>query len=152
MVRVGVALHGLSPSDVVPIPPEFHPVMTWKTVVAQVKTLPPGSPVGYGQTYRTTGEERIAVIPVGYAYGFRRAPQNWGSVLVRGQIAPVVGRVSMEKTTINVTHIPDVNIGDEVVLLGRQGEQVITAEMIGERLGTNNYEVVCNALARIPRR
>lgn len=152
LVRVGVAMFGLSPSDVVTIPPEFRPVMSWKTVIAQVKTLPPGHPVGYGQSYHTQGEERIAVIPVGYAYGFRRKPHNWGQVLVRGQVAPIVGRVSMEKTTINVTHIPDVAIGDEVVLLGRQGEAHITAEMVGEQLGTNNYEVVCNILARMPRR
>ncbi len=152
MVRVGVALYGLSPSDTVRIPPGFVPVMSWKTVIAQVKTLPPGHPVGYGQTYTTAGYERIAVIPVGYAYGFRRKPHNWGRVLVHGQYAPVVGRVSMEKTCINVTHIPDVAIGDEVVLLGQQGSARISAEDVGERLGTNNYEVVCNVLARVPRR
>jgi alanine racemase len=152
MVRVGVALYGLSPSDTVRIPPEFVPVMSWKTVIAQVKTLPPGQPVGYGQTYTTTGYERIAVIPVGYAYGFRRKPHNWGRVLVHGQYAPVVGRVSMEKTSINVTHIPNAAIGDEVVLLGRQGDARISAEDVGERLGTNNYEVVCSVLARVPRR
>jgi Alr-MurF fusion protein len=152
LVRAGVAMYGLSPSDTVPVPENFQPVMSWKTVIAQVKTLPPGSPVGYGQTYHTRGEERIAVIPVGYADGFRRKPQNWQQVLVRGQFAPVVGRVSMEKTTINVTHIPDVTIGDEVVLLGKQGENQITAEEVARWLGTNNYEVVCNVLARIPRR
>lgn len=152
MVRVGVALYGLSPSETVTIPPEFQPVMSWKTMIAQVKTLPPGHPVGYGQTYVTSGYERIAVIPVGYAYGFRRKPHNWGRVLVHGQYAPVVGRVSMEKTSINVTHIPNVAIGDEVVLLGRQGDACISAEDIGERLGTNNYEVVCSILARVPRR
>lgn len=151
MVRVGVALYGLSPSETVLIPPGFEPVMSWKTVIAQVKTLPPGHPVGYGQTYTTSGYERIAVIPVGYAYGFRRKPHNWGHVLVHGQYAPVVGRVSMEKSCINVTHIPNVAIGDEVVLLGRQGDARISAEDVGERLGTNNYEVVCNILARVPR-
>lgn len=152
MVRVGVALFGESPSEVVPIPDGFRRAMTWKTVIAQVKTLPPGHPVGYGQTYRTSGPERIAVIPVGYSNGFRRKPHNWGQVLVHGQFAPIVGRVSMEKTTINVTHIPDVTIGDEVVLLGRQGDNIITPDDVAARLETNNYEIITTILARVPRR
>ena len=152
MVRVGVALYGLSPSEVVRIPDEFKPALTWKSVIAQVKTLPPGHPVGYGQTYHTSTNERIAVVPVGYSHGFRRKPHNWGQVLVHGQFAPIVGRVSMEKTTIDVTHIPDVAIGDEVVLLGRQGANEITAEDVAARLGTNNYEVITTILARVPRR
>jgi alanine racemase len=86
-----------------------------------------------------------------FAEGFGRAPENWGEVLVHGQVAPVVGRVSMEKTSINVTDIPDVAIGDEVVLLGRQGDAQITAEDIAHRLGTNNYEVVTTILPRLPR-
>jgi alanine racemase len=151
LVRAGIALHGLSPSPTVPIPPEFRPAMTWKTVIAQVKTLPPGSPVGYGQSYVTSEHEQIAVIPVGYSHGFRRKPHHWGQVLVNGQYAPVVGRVSMEKTTINVSHIPDVTIGTEVVLLGQQGEARISAEDVARHLETNNYEVVCNVLARVPR-
>ncbi|MBZ0303405.1 MAG: alanine racemase, partial [Anaerolineae bacterium] len=122
------------------------------TVIAQVKTLPPGYPVGYGQSYYTSAAERIAVIPVGYSHGFRRNPQNWGQVLVQGQFAPIVGRVSMEKTTINVTHIPDAAIGDEVVLLGRQGNHAITPDEVASRLGTNNYEVITTVLARVPRR
>ncbi len=151
MVRVGLAMYGLSPSETVALPPDFKPVLTWKTVIAQVRTLPAGHPVGYGNTYRTRGEERIAVIPVGYGDGFRRSPENWGEVLVHGQLAPVVGRVSMEKASINVTHIPDVAIGDEVVLLGRQGDAQITADDIASRLGTINYEVVTNILPRVPR-
>ena len=152
MVRVGVALYGLSPSEKVTVSEDFRPALTWKTFIAQVKTLPPGQPVGYGQTYVTTGEERIAVIPVGYSHGFRRKPHNWGHVLVHGKFAPIVGRVSMEKATLNVTHIPDVTIGDEVVLIGRQGDEVITAEDVARQLETNNYEVITNVLARHPRR
>jgi len=152
MVRAGVAMYGLSPSDAVLIPKTFRPVMTWKTVVASVKTLPPSHTVGYGNTYTTRNEERIAVIPVGYADGFRRKPNNWGEVLVHGKRAPIVGRVSMEKTTINVSNIPDVSIGDEVVLIGQQGDDRLTAEEIAAKLGTNNYDVVCNALPRVPRR
>ncbi|MAS32934.1 MAG: alanine racemase [Anaerolineaceae bacterium] len=152
MVRVGVALYGESPSDTVPIPPEYQTAITWKTVIAQVKTLPAGHPVGYGQTYYTSSQERIAVIPIGYSHGFRRKPHNWGRVLVHGQFAPILGRVSMEKTTIDVSHIPDVAIGDEVVVLGQQGDNAITPNDVAARLGTNNYEVITTILARVPRR
>ena len=95
--------------------------------------------------------ERIAVIPVGYADGFRRAPQNWGEVLVGGQRAPLVGRVSMDMTMINVTNIPGVRIGDEVVLIGRQGDEAISADAVARQLGTISYEVVSTILARVPR-
>lgn len=142
MVRVGLALYGLSPDEQLRLPDGVKPVLAWKTTVAQVKTLPPNHPVGYGNTYRTPGEERIAVIPVGYADGFRRGLSNCGEVLVHGQRAPVVGRVSMEKTTINVTHIPDVSIGDEVVLIGTQGDETITAADIARKLDTISYEVL----------
>ncbi len=91
------------------------------------------------------------MIPVGYADGFRRAPQHWGEVLVRGRRAPIVGRVSMDQTMINVTGIPGVRQGDEVVLIGPQGEDRITAEEVAARLGTINYEVVAGILARVPR-
>jgi alanine racemase len=152
MVRTGIALYGLSPSDKVPLPEDFAPVMSWKTVIAQIQNLPSGHPVGYGNTYYTSADEQIAIIPVGYADGFRRAPNHWAEVLVHGQRAPVVGRVGMEKTAINVTHIQGVSIGDEVVLMGRQGDDIITADAIAASLGTINYEVVCSALPRVPRR
>ena len=151
-VRVGLAMYGLSPSYNVRVPDDFAPVLSWKTVIAQVKTLPPGHPVGYGNTYQTQGTERIAVIPVGYSDGLRRSPQTWAYVLVKGQRAPLVGRVSMEKTMINVTHIPDVAIGDEVVLIGRQGELTLSADEIAERLGTISYEIVCAVAPRASRR
>jgi alanine racemase len=151
MVRAGLIIYGHSPSPALELPAGFRPAMTWKTVIAQVKTLPPGHSVGYGRSYSTGGEERIAVLPVGYSHGFRRAPKNWRQVLVQGQFAPVIGQVSMEKSTIDVTHIPDVSIGDEVVLMGRQGDAEITASEIAERLGTNVYEVLSTVLARTPR-
>jgi alanine racemase len=144
-------VYGLIPSQAVPLPEGFRPALAWKTQVAQVKELPEGSHVGYGATYRTSGPERIAVIPVGYADGFRRSPQHWGEVLVRGQRAPVVGRVCMDQTMINVTGISGVRQGDEVVLIGAQGEDRITAEAVAARLGTINYEVVAGILARVPR-
>ena len=151
MVRAGITLYGLAPSPQVPLPDGFHPALAFKTQVAQVKTLPPGSYVSYGNAYQTQGDECIAVIPVGYADGFRRAPRHWGEVLVKGHRAPIVGRVCMDQTMINVTHIPHVRQGDEVVLIGRQGEEEITVDEVAERLGTINYEVVSEILARVPR-
>ena len=147
LVRPGIAVYGLDPSPQVPCPSDFRPALAWKTQVAQVKELPPGSFVGYGATYRTSGHERIAVIPVGYADGFRRGPHHWGEVLVRGRRAPIAGRVCMDQTMINVTDIPDVRQGDEVVLIGRQGDNRISAEEVAERLSTINYEVVSAILA-----
>ena len=151
MVRPGIGLYGLPPSKDTPLPVGFRPALTFKSTVGQVKTLPPDSPIGYGATYRTTGQETIAIIPVGYADGFRRAPKTWREVLVKGQRAPLVGRVSMDQAAINVSHIPNVRQGDEVVLIGSQGTERITAQEVAENLGTINYEVVSELLARIPR-
>jgi alanine racemase len=151
MVRLGIAMYGLHPSSQVRCPPDFRPALSFKTEVAQVKLLAPGSFVSYGNAYQTTDWQRIAVIPVGYADGFRRAPRHWGEVLVRGQRAPIVGRVCMDQTMIDVTAIADVRQGDEVVLIGEQGGETITAEDVAERLGTVNYEVVSEILARVPR-
>ncbi len=151
MVRLGLAMYGLRPSDHVTLPKGSRPALSWKTSVAQVKTLPPGSYVSYGNTYRTTQEETIAVIPVGYADGFRRAPTRWQSVLIREQRAPIVGRVCMDQTMIRVDHIPGARIGDEVVLIGRQGDDEITVEEVAHWLGTINYEVISEILARVPR-
>ncbi|MFQ5577802.1 MAG: alanine racemase [Anaerolineae bacterium] len=151
LVRAGIGLYGLAPSPDAPLPPEMRPALHFKTTIAQVKTLPPDSPIGYGATYRTRGHETIAIIPVGYADGFRRAPANWGSVLVRGRRAPLVGRVSMDQSAINVSYIPGVRQGDEVVLIGQQGKRRISVEEVAARLGTINYEVVSQILARVPR-
>ncbi|MCL6429544.1 MAG: alanine racemase [Anaerolineae bacterium] len=151
MVRAGIALFGLNPSKEVPCPPGFRAALTFKTQIAQVKHLPAGSYISYGCTYRTPRESLIAVIPVGYADGFRRAPHHWGEVLVRGQRAPIVGRVCMDQTMIDVTEIPGVRQGDEVVLIGTQGRERITVDEVAARLGTIGYEVVSEILARVPR-
>jgi alanine racemase len=151
MVRPGIALYGLNPSSEAPCPLDMRPALTFKCQVAQVKELPPGSYVGYGRTFCTDRPSRIAVIPVGYADGFRRAPSHWGDVLVRGHRAPIVGRVCMDQTTIDVTDIPGVRQGDEVVLIGAQGHDAITVDEVARHLGTINYEVVSEILARVPR-
>jgi alanine racemase len=151
MVRPGIAIYGLSPSDEVRLPEGFDPALAFKTQVAQVKDIPAGEGVSYGATYVTTAPTRIAVLPVGYADGFRRAPANWGEVLVRGARAPLVGRVCMDQCMIDVTHIPGVRQGDEVVLIGRQGEDELTADEVARKLGTIAYEVTSELLARVPR-
>jgi len=99
----------------------------------------------------TQRRERIAVLPIGYADGLRRAPRNWGEVLVRGRRASIVGRVCMDQCMIDVTHIPGVEQGDPVVLIGAQGDDRIRAEDVAEKLGTNNYETASMIMARVPR-
>lgn len=151
MVRPGIALYGLDPSPDVRVPEGFRPALSFKTQVAQVKLIPTGEGISYGCTYVTERPTEIAVLPVGYADGFRRAPANWGSVLIHGQEAPLRGRVCMDQCMVDVSHIPGVRVGDEVVLIGRQGEAILSAETVAQRLGTINYEVVSEILARVPR-
>ncbi len=152
VVRPGVMLYGLEPMPNSGIAEFLRPAMSWKTQIAQVKTLPSGSRVGYGDAYRTRGEETIAVAPVGYADGLRRTPNTWREVLIHGRRAPLAGRVSMEKIMLNVSHIPGVKSGDEVVLLGKQGEDCISAEEIAGWIRSNNYEVITSIAPRVPRR
>ena len=151
LVRPGVLLYGLRPMDDAPNMAGFRPVMRWSTRVAQIKTLPPGKRVGYGHGYITRGRETLAALPVGYADGLRRTPQSWKFVLLRGQRASLVGRVSMEKIIVDVSHIPGAQIGDEAALLGAQGQDEISADEIARWLGSNNYEVVCTIAPRVPR-
>ena len=151
VVRPGVLLYGLEPMPDSGFAQRIQPVMAWKTQIAQLKTLAPDSPVGYGNAYRTRGWETIAVAPVGYADGLRRTPFSWREVLIHGRRAPLAGRVSMEKITINVSHIPGVAVGDEVALMGRQGDDCISADEIASWIQSNNYEVVTSIAPRVPR-
>lgn len=148
-LRIGIALYGLQPSPECRLPPDFRPALTWKSVLSQVKTLPPGRGVSYGHEYITSKEERIGTVPVGYADGFRRVPGN--QVLVRGHIVPVVGRVTMDQIMVQLDAVPDATKGDEVLLLGMQGGNRITAEDIANRWGTINYEVTSGIAHRVPR-
>jgi alanine racemase len=150
LVRPGIGIYGLAPSPLV-TDPRLTPALTWKTQVAEVHDLQVGDCVGYGRGWCAEGGSRVATIPVGYADGFRRSPQSWRHVLIRGRPAPVVGRVSMDQAAVDVTGIAGVRQGDEVVLIGRQGDSVITADTVAEWLGTIGYEVVAGILARVPR-
>jgi alanine racemase len=152
LVRSGILLYGLDPSPEVPRPEGFVAALAFKTEVASVNSVPEGAYVSYGCTFRTTRPTRLAVIAVGYADGFRRAPQNYGQVLIHGRRVPIAGRVCMDQTIVDVTDVEDIRVGDEVVLIGRQGEERISAEEIAERLGTNNYETVATISARVERR
>lgn len=134
-VRAGIALYTLSP------------VMRWRTEIVRLKELPPGHAIGYGATFHTTRPSRIATLPVGYADGYNRLFSNRGEVLIRGKRVPIVGRVSMDLTTVDVTDVPEAAVGDEAVLLGDE----IGVEELAAKLGTISYEVFCSVGARVPR-
>jgi alanine racemase len=149
LVRPGIAILGLAPSPGTPLPASFKRALTWKARLTSVRVLPPGHGVSYGSVYVTSGEERIGVIPVGYGDGFRREPNQ--QVLVRGKRVDVVGRVCMDQSMLQLDSIPEAVPGDEVVLLGEQGDESITAGELAARWGTLNYEVVCGLADRLPR-
>jgi alanine racemase len=159
LARVGIGLYGLWPSKETYVSAlmqgqdalRLEPAMTWKTRVAQVKWVEAGEYVGYGLTYRCTRRTRLAVLPVGYANGYDRQLSNVAHVLVRGQRAPVRGRVCMNLTMVEVTDIPEVRLEDEVVLLGAQGAEHIHAETLAAWAQTINYEVVARADPLAPR-
>jgi len=144
LVRPGLMLYGAPPSQELCRPISLRPVMTLKTRVLQLKEVDSGSPIGYGCTYITSRPSRIATLPVGYDDGYDRLLSNKGEVLVRNCRAPVVGRVSMCLITVDVTKVPGIQEDDEVVLLGRQGDQEITADEIAAKIGTINYEIFCS--------
>jgi alanine racemase len=152
MVRAGVSLYGLYPSDEVDKSRiDLTPVMTLKARIVHLKKVPAGFPVSYGMTHRTPSPTVIATVPVGYADGFNRRLSNRGHLLVRGHKAPIVGRVCMDLTMIDVGHIPGVALEDEVVILGRQANAAITADDLAGLLGTINYEITSAITARVPR-
>ncbi|MCK5841398.1 MAG: alanine racemase [Candidatus Sabulitectum sp.] len=160
MIRTGIGLYGLWPSRETRLSaetsgcklPDLRPVLSWKTRIVQIKEVPDGSYIGYGGTHRTTRNSRIAVLPVGYADGYRRSVGNTGWVLVAGNRAPVLGRVCMNLCMVDITDIQGTHLENEVVLLGRSGSEEITAEMLGQWMGTINYEVVTGISPLLPRR
>ena len=149
LVRPGIAMFGLNPSPDTQLPETFKPALTWKARLTSVRVLPPNHGVSYGSVYVTSDHERIGVIPVGYGDGYRREPGQ--KVLVQGQVVDVVGRICMDQSMLQLDSVPDAKAGDEVVLLGAQGKQRISAGDIAARWGTLNYEVVCGLADRLPR-
>jgi alanine racemase len=154
IVRLGIGTYGMWPSEYMRLdnrPVELRPVMRWVSHVALAKMLPPDFPVGYGLTYRTTRETRVAVIPQGYADGYIRAFSNRGKVLIRGQECPVLGRIAMNMFTVDVSHLNGLQAEEEVVLLGAQGTKRLSAEGLGEMVGTINYEITTQISPLLPR-
>lgn len=154
LVRVGVGLYGMYPSAALGRRHEaldLRPAMRWVSHLAQVKTLPPRHPVGYGLTYVTSRDTRLGIVPQGYSDGYDRGLSSIGEVLVRGVRAPVLGRIAMNMFAVDLSAIPDACPEDEVVLLGSQGEDRITPEEIASRIGTINYEVTTRVSALLPR-
>jgi alanine racemase len=151
MVRCGIALYGLRPSDEVEPAIPLKPAMALKSRVARVRTLPPGSSISYGCTYTTTKSTPVALVPVGYGDGYHRLLSNKGSVLIGGKRAPIVGRVCMDQFVVDVTGIEGMRQDDEVVVFGCQGEEEISAEEVAALAGTINYEVVTSILPRVTR-
>lgn len=150
-VRPGVILYGMWPSGECIRPIELKPTFEVKTAVSLVRTLPPKSGIGYGLKYMTRGVENIAVLPIGYADGFSRSLSMKVDVLIKGHRVPICGNICMDQTMVNITSIPDVEVGDEVVIVGRQGEETITPEEIASARNTINYEVPIMFLKRVPR-
>lgn len=152
MVRAGIILYGMYPSDeVIKENLSLKPVMSIKTHISYVKKVSKNIPVSYGRTYYTDKESVIATVPVGYADGYIRKMQNGGRVIVNGHYANIVGRVCMDQFMIDITDVPDVSSGDEVILMGSDEKLSITAEEIAHVLDTINYEVVCMIGKRVPR-
>ncbi len=149
LVRVGIALYGLQPSKEWSLPAEFKPALQWKSQLTRVQSLPAGAGVSYGHEYVTKKEERIGTFPVGYADGLRRTKGN--QVLVGGALVPVVGRVCMDLSMLQLDSKPEAELGDEVVLIGNQGREAISAEQVADRWRTINYEVTCGIDRRVPR-
>lgn len=152
LVRAGIILYGLWPSDEVNKDGvSLKPVMELKSHVIHVKDLEAGRQVSYGGTYEVTESRKIATIPVGYGDGYARSLSNKGYVLIRGQKAPVCGRICMDQFMVDVTDIPDVKVGDLVTLLGRDQDECITMEQLGDASNRFNYEFACDLGKRIPR-
>ena len=153
MVRPGIILYGMYPSnEVCKEKIDLKPAMTLKANVIMVKEVEKNTPISYGRIFTTERKSKIATIPIGYADGYSRMLSNKGRVLINGQFAPVVGRICMDQCMIDVTDIEgDVEVGDEIVLIGEQGQRNISVEDVAETIGIINYELVCIVGKRIPR-
>ena len=149
MVRAGIIMYGLYPSNEVRNKVKVCPVMTVKSVVAQIKEIPCDTPISYGGTLVTDKISRVATIPIGYADGYSRRLSNIGYMAVGGQRADILGRVCMDQTVVDISGIGNVNVGDEVVVFGKRPS--MTTDDVAKTLGTINYEIVCDVGKRVPR-
>lgn len=148
--RIGIASYGLQPSDMKKAK-GIKPILSWHSVVSFVKEINPGDAISYGRTFIAKNRMKVATIPVGYADGYPRVLSNKGFVLIKGKRCRILGRVCMDQFVVDVSHLEDVNIGDEVVLIGKQGDEEISAEELAQLSDTINYEIVCGISNRVPR-
>jgi alanine racemase len=152
MVRAGVVIHGIYPSsDTEPAKLPIRPALSWHSRITLLKTLPAGREIGYGGTYTTTKNTRVATVPVGYADGYRRGLTGKFYVLIHGKRAPILGRVCMDQIMVDVTDIPEAQMDDPVVLIGRSGNEEITMYDISRAAGVVHYEFMCSLHHRMPR-
>lgn len=154
MIRLGGVLYGLG-GDVLPkgiVKPDLKPVLSLQSRIAYLKNVPPGETIGYSRTFQTKKDSIIASVPIGYHDGYPRALSNCGRVIVNGFFAPVVGRISMDWTIIDVTEIPGVKVDDKVVLIGEQNELTVSAEDLAAQTGTISYEITCGINRRVTRK
>lgn len=149
LVRPGNAIFGMAPAPNMQLGFEFKPALTWKARITSLRTYPPNSGISYGSIYVTKKHERIGVIPIGYGDGFRRVDGQ--QVLVNGKRVDIVGRVCMDQCMLQLDNVPEAKVGDEVVLIGKQGDESISVDEVAERWSTINYEVVCGLADRLPR-
>ena len=151
MMRLGIAIYGLEPSEEMNRELVLKPAMTLKAHITHIKTLEPGRGISYGWTYVTEKKMRVATVSAGYADGYPRAQSNIGRVLIRGRYAPILGRVCMDQFMVDVTDIPEAELRDEVILFGTDGVLSIPVEEVAEPANSFNYELVCNVARRVPR-
>ena len=152
MCRMGIVAYGMYPSEEVDKSLlSIKPVMSWKTHVAHIKTLEAGREISYGGTYTTDKSTRVATIPVGYADGYPRCLSNLGRVIINGKYAPILGRVCMDQFMVDITDIDNVDIDTEVILVGCQGDAVLSMEEVSELAHSFNYELPCRISRRVPR-
>jgi len=152
MVRAGIMLYGMAASPIVEGMADWRPVLSWRTRVVYVRAVAAGTPIGYGHLWTAPRDTVLATLPVGYHDGYLRCYSNNADVVLRGQRAPVVGRVSMDYAVVDIGHIPGVAVGEVATLIGRDGDETIRAEELAERRGTIPYEVTCAIGPRVERR
>ena len=151
MMRLGIVIYGLYPSDEMDKSVIIKPAMTFKSKVVHVKTLPAGRGISYGWTCFTDKETRVATVSAGYADGYPRSQSGRGEVIIHGKRVPILGRVCMDQFMVDVTGIDDVKVGDDVILFGSDGDETITVEEVAEPANSFNYELICNIGRRVPR-
>lgn len=151
MVRAGISLYGLPPSAELAGQIKLNPALSLKTRISYLKEVPAGQGVSYGHTYVTQETRQVATLPLGYADGYSRLLSNKSEVLVKGKRVKEIGTICMDQFMVDVTDVPEVSVGEEVVLIGKQGSEEVTADELANLLGTINYEIVCMISKRVPR-